>query len=104
MREKMNVEFYYFDGCPSYQSSLENLREVLREENINADLKLINVESPEKAEMVGFQGSPSIKINGKDLEGKNEGFSYSCRIYGIQGKNTGILSKEYIWKKILTHI
>lgn len=93
----MKVEFYYFDGCPSYRQSLKNLREVLADENMDVDLELINVDSLEKAEEVGFQGSPSIKINGKDLDGRDGGFSYSCRIYRINGGEC-----RYFIKRIYT--
>ena len=30
----MTIEFYYFDGCPSYIPALENLKNVLLAENI----------------------------------------------------------------------
>ena len=62
------IEFLYFEGCPSYKSTLDYLKEVIDEENIDANLELVLVESPEDAQKVGFQGSPSIKVNGGDLE------------------------------------
>jgi len=63
-------------------------------------LVLINVNSPQKAEQVGFQGSPSIRINGQDLEGRNDGSSYSCRLYRIDGKTMPIPTKEFIAGKL----
>jgi hypothetical protein len=98
----MRIEFLYFsEGCPSYKQALANLKAALRETHSRADLVLINVNSPEKAEQVGFQGSPSIRINGQDLEGRNQGSSYSCRLYRIDGKATPIPSKDFIEKKLL---
>jgi glutaredoxin len=98
-----NIEFYYFDGCPSYKKALEYLKEIIDEENIDANLKLIRVESPKEAQKVGFQGSPSIKINGQDMEGKMGEISFTCRIYNIEGSLIGIPSKEYIREKILKY-
>ena len=53
-----------------------------------------------QAAKVGFQGSPSIRVNGKDLDGRNEGHSYGCRIYQIGGKITPTPSKEFIREKL----
>jgi hypothetical protein len=96
----MRVEFLYFKGCPSRKEALQNLKAALRESHADADLVLVNVDSEQKAQQVGFQGSPSIRINGKDLEGRNEGSNYSCRLYHVNGKPTTVPSKEYIMGKL----
>jgi len=94
------IEFLYFEGCPSYNKALENLKTVLVEENIEAAVELIHVDSPEDAEKFEFYGSPSIRVNGVDLEGKRGEHSYSCRIYEIDGLSTGIPTKEFIREKL----
>ena len=96
----MIIEFLYFDGCPSYKSALEYVKEIIKEDSLQTELKLINVESPDLAKEVGFQGSPSIRVDGKDLEGRNDGFSYNCRIYTINGEMTGTPSKQFIRQKL----
>src|SRR5215217_3156011 len=98
--DKLKVEFLYFKSCPSHKQALENLKAALRESRANAELVIINVDTPEKGEKVGFQGSPSIRINGKDLEGRNEGANFSCRLYHSNGKTTTAPSKEYIMEKL----
>jgi hypothetical protein len=97
---KMKVEFLYFKSCPSHKQALENLKAALRQARANADLILVNVDSPEKAEKVGFQGSPSIRINGEDLEGRDEAPNYSCRLYNVNGKAAFAPSKEAIVAKL----
>ena len=96
------IEFLYFEGCPSYIEALENLKQVLQEEDVDAVLELINVDSFEKTAKVGFYGSPSIRIDGLDMEGQTGDFSYSCRIYEINGKSTGLPGKDYIREKLLS--
>lgn len=95
------IECLYFEGCPSYKQALDYLKEIIDEEKLDAYIELVLVESPEDAQKVGFQGSPSIIIDGIDLEDKNDGFSFNCRLYDIDGELTGIPSKEFIRKKIL---
>jgi hypothetical protein len=95
-KTKMKIEFLYFEQCPSYKQALANLKAALAETKAQADLKIINVRSEAQAERVAFQGSPSIRINGKDLDGRDEGSSYGCRIYQVGDKVTAVPSKEYI--------
>jgi hypothetical protein len=97
---KTKVEFLYFQSCPGHKQALINLKAALQESKINADLVLINVASEAQAAKVGFQGSPSIRVNGKDIDGRNEGHAYGCRIYQIGGKVTPIPTKEFIQAKL----
>lgn len=94
----MNITFLYFDGCPNSAPTLENLKAALAELNLDAVLSVIEVKDPEQAAAVGFLGSPSILVGGRDLETAQPpvGSSFSCRIYEIDGRRTGRLSKEYI--------
>ena len=97
---KARVEFLFFKSCPGHRQALINLKAALQESKVRADIVLINVTSQAQAAKVGFQGSPSIRVNGKDLDGRNEGHSYGCRIYQIGGKITPIPSKEFIQEKL----
>lgn len=96
----MKIELLYFASCPSYKQALANIKAALKEKNLHAEILLIPVESETKAQEVGFQGSPSVRINGKDIEGRDDGFSFTCRIYSINGKPAVAPSKEAILAKI----
>jgi hypothetical protein len=61
---------------------------------------MVNVRSESQAEQLGFQGSPSIHINGKDLDGRDQGYLYGCRIYQIDGKVTPTPTKEFIERRL----
>jgi hypothetical protein len=94
------IEFLYFKSCPGHRQALINLNAALREIGIRADLRLINVTTEAQAERVGFQGSPSIRVNGRDLDGRDEGYAYSCRVYQIDGKVTPVPTKDFIERKL----
>ena len=86
----MQIELFYFDGCPSWQKALENLRDALLAEGIENDINLVKIESPEDAVARKFSGSPTIRINGQDLWPEHQSnYSLSCRVYstpeGLQG-------------------
>jgi hypothetical protein len=97
---RLKVEFLYFKSCPAHKQALKNLKAALRDSRTKADLVLISVDSPEQAEKTGFMGSPSIRINGRDLEGRNDSPNFSCRLYQINGKTTTTPSKEYIMERL----
>jgi hypothetical protein len=99
----MKIEFFYFEDCPSCGKALQNLKEVLAEENSDNDLKVIRIDSPEEEKKYNFQGSPSVKIDGKDWEEKNDIPSMQCRLYMIDGKLTGVPSKDFIQDKLFHH-
>lgn len=76
----------------------------MEEENIKAEIEKIKVKSEEEAKRLKFLGSPSLRINGKDLDQNSQDskdFGMKCRIYFEDGKIQGWPSKESIRKAIL---
>ena len=62
------------------------------------ELHVVEVPDVESAEKLNFQGSPTILYNSYDIYTKEvpQSYSFSCRVYTIEGKRTGILSKDFI--------
>ena len=88
----MRIELFYFDGCPSYLRALENLKEALRLEGIDEEAAMIQVDSAEHAKAKRFIGSPTIRIDGTDIEGpeaEEKGYGFGCRIYSYDGRSSG---------------
>ncbi len=90
----------YFDDCPSYKDALSHFQEASLDLGMKCDIELVRVEDADHAQRIDFQGSPSILIDGIDLEGKQEPAVFGCRIYHIDGKLTGTPTKAYITKMI----
>jgi hypothetical protein len=79
----MRVELLWWDGCPSYPAALEELRRILREEGVEADVTSVEIQDDEQARRERFPGSPTIRIDGEDVvpPGEGEPFSLTCRVY-----------------------
>lgn len=95
----MEIEFQYFNGCPNSEVTLKNLQRLVAEKYKNTiKIKMVEVPSPELAEQLHFQGSPTILVNEYDIYSmeKPVGFNYSCRIYNLDGKMTGVLPIDFI--------
>ena len=84
----MNVELLYFDGCPSYENLLPRLRALLEDAGAGDALALRRVESESAAERERFLGSPTVRVNGRDVDpgaGERGDFGLKCRLYRTEG-------------------
>ncbi len=63
----MRVELLYWDGDPYYMAARQRLVEVLTEDAFETPIQMVSVNSPEDAELLGFPGSPTIRIDGVDI-------------------------------------
>ncbi len=81
------IEVLYFAGCPNFDQAVAVLRRALDSEGITAAIQLVCVETDEEAQRLGFYGSPSIHVGGRDIVPPPEGVppSLSCRMYRTTG-------------------
>ena len=94
----MNIELLYFEGCAHWVEARKLLSEVLTEQALPDEVTLVTVDSNEEAQRQHFVGSPSIRVNGIDVEpdAPDEGFNMECRLYWIGGKPLGVPDREWI--------
>ena len=80
----MKIEVLYVPNCPNHAVALERLREILAGESLEAHLNEVLVSSAAMAHSLRFPGSPTIRINGHDIEpqeGETASFGLMCRLY-----------------------
>ena len=80
----LTVEILYFDGCPNHEALVPRLRELLERAGADTDVELRRVESPEAAERERFLGSPTLRIDGRDVDPAAEqrtDYGLKCRLY-----------------------
>lgn len=99
----MKIELLYFDTCPSYKIVLKSLEEIITEKKLDAGVEMIKIESDEDALKNRFLGSPSVKLNGRDIEPGTEkikDFSMRCRLYLEDDEVNELPSKKMIQRAI----
>jgi hypothetical protein len=82
------VEILYFDGCPNHEPARALVDRLARELDVEPEIELVQVADPEAAAMLRFLGSPTVRVDGLDVEpGAEErrDFAFSCRIYRSDG-------------------
>ncbi|MGH2874296.1 MAG: DF family (seleno)protein [Solirubrobacteraceae bacterium] len=89
----MRVEIPYFTGCPNYAPLPAQIAGLLAGAGIAAEVQPRVVESDRAAQDARFLGSPSVRINGYDVEPGAEArtdYGLKCRLYrtadGISGR------------------
>jgi len=100
----MQIDLLYFDGCPSWESGLENLMAALEAEGLEAEIRLVNVtDDDHEAARLMFLGSPSFQVNGADLwYEEREHYDLSCRIYPTPQGMKGAPTIEMLREKLRT--
>lgn len=79
----MRIQFLYWEDCPSHEAAMERLQQVMAEENIDEEIEIVHVETEEQAQAMRFVGSPTILIDGEDVDPPPaDAFAaLTCRVY-----------------------
>jgi hypothetical protein len=64
----MRIEILYVPGCPNYQPTFERLQAVLASEAVKAGIQGMPVTTEVEAKSLLFPGSPTVRVNGEDVE------------------------------------
>jgi hypothetical protein len=94
--DAMRVELLYWAGCPSTGEAVELLEEVLAG---RAKIAIREVRTMEEAERLAFPGSPTIRIDGRDVDenGARSRPALNCRIYHLtDGRVSPVPSREQL--------
>jgi hypothetical protein len=93
------IEFLYFDGCPNHEPVLARLPRLLESAGVSAQIELQRVESDEDAQRQRFLGSPTVRVEGRDIEPgaqEREDFGLKCRLYRTEEGLIGTPPDEWI--------
>ncbi len=92
----MRVELLYVEGCPNAKLVDERLSALAVERGF--ELERRKVETPEQAAEMGFRGSPTILVDGRDpfAEDDEPVEGLSCRVYHTREGAAGAPSDEQL--------
>ena len=78
----MHVELLYWDGCPSHPQALAELRRALTELGLDPEaIEVREIATDDAADAERFTGSPTIRIDGADVQETDEPTGLTCRVY-----------------------
>mgnify|MGYP002380171561 CR=1 FL=1 len=80
----MKIEVFYIDGCPNHLPTVERVKTMLEDLGVAGEVVESAVDDPATASAVRFLGSPTVQINGVDVEPSartSKHFGLMCRTY-----------------------
>ena len=95
----MKIEVLYFDGCPNHETLLPHLRELLAGAEISSPIELVNVPDAAAAQRERFLGSPTLRVDGRDVEPGAElrtDFGLKCRLYRTEAGFVGVPLDDWV--------
>lgn len=88
----MRIEVLTFDGCPNAESTRELVRQAARLEVVDATIEFVDVNTPDVARQLRFLGSPSVRVDGEDVEPSanfRSAYGLMCRTYRVDSESSG---------------
>jgi hypothetical protein len=99
----VKVEVLYVADCPTHPAAVKLVKRVLAAEGVEAEIHEVLVSDEGMARELRFCGSPTIRINGRDVAGDSQdarSFALSCRLYP-GSKQVGLPPTEMVHRAIL---
>jgi hypothetical protein len=86
------IEILYVDGCPNHDGLEARIRTLVDRLGYDAAITVRRITSDAHAEEEHFLGSPTVRVNGRDVEPDTElrhAYGLTCRVYrtdeGLRG-------------------
>jgi hypothetical protein len=95
----VRIEVLFLPGCPNYRAVARSVDEALAGLGASAEIELIRIATPAEAVHERFLGSPTVRINGRDVErdaSDRDDFGLKCRLYRSAIGTSGVPPQEWI--------
>ena len=95
----MKIEVLYFGGCPNHEALLPRLRELLDQAQVASPVELVEVPDDAAAQSQRFLGSPTLRVDGRDVEPGAElrtDFGLKCRLYRTEDGFAGVPPDDWV--------
>ena len=103
----MNIDVLYFDGCPTHPGAAAMVDQVVTELGVEAVVRQVNVLTDEEAAERKFLGSPSIHVDGVDIDpgavGRTD-FGLRCRVYPSADGLAGLPPRNWLEAALLGEV
>jgi glutaredoxin len=88
----MVIRILTFEGCPSCEATRRLVEETVNALHLHAEIDSIRIDGEDEARRQGFLGSPTIQVDGRDIEVSRRGgkAAFACRLYRTQNGVDGV--------------
>jgi hypothetical protein len=78
------VEVLFIEDCPNVAAARTLVERIAGELHLEPDINAVEVCALDEAQELGFLGSPTIRVDGSDVEpgaDRRRDFALACRVY-----------------------
>lgn len=96
---RKRVEVLTFDGCPNANAALALVDRVVVGLGLEAEVASVRVPDVDAAERLRFLGSPTIRVDGRDVEpGAADRIDYAlaCRVYATAAGPSNLPDEDWL--------
>jgi hypothetical protein len=93
------VEILYFEGCPNHEGAHALVERIATELRVDPEIVDVEVPDPDAATRLRFLGSPTVRVNGHDVEpgaGKRTDYVFACRLYRDESGSSGSPDERWV--------
>jgi hypothetical protein len=93
------VDVLYIQGCPNYTGAVALVERVSNELGIDAQVRLQQISNPEAAIRARFLGSPTIRVDGRDIQPgaeRQQEYVHGCRLYRVGHSLRGLPDEHWL--------
>lgn len=88
----MTIEVFTVAQCPNAQPTLSLLEAIVAEQHFRVQIRHVVVPDEKTARVLQFPGSPTVRVNGRDVEPEHAptGYGLACRVYREGERSSGV--------------
>ena len=93
------IEVLAFEGCPNTEPTIALVQRLVNEMRLDVEVRRVEVPDAETAVAQRFLGSPSIRVNGRDVEpgaDARSDYAFSCRVYRTESGLKGAPEERWL--------
>jgi hypothetical protein len=101
------IEVLYSHGCPCYPEAVALVERVRDELGLEAEVRAVLIADPEAAERARFPGSPTVRVDGHDVEPGADPpteITLDCRLYRHPHRLSGQPPEHWVRDAVLKAI
>jgi hypothetical protein len=98
------VEVLYVEHCPNVPAALALVQRVVAELGVDAEVRTTMVGDQAAAERARFVGSPTVRVNGRDVDPDGElaaEYTTECRLYWHEHRLAGYPQERWVRDALL---
>jgi hypothetical protein len=102
----ITIEMLHTEACPNAMEYLPRLRQLVADAGVTEPVRVRMIDDPEQAQRERFLGSPTVRVNGRDVDPGaelREDYGLSCRLYSGPDGLRGTPPDEWVVMMLRSH-